>query len=247
MLSKIIEQFLTNPQRSKTMVLEMQIHTDDDPSIRKFRVSDAGKCRLYRYWKRQGKDQPAKDMDMLKVMELGNLIHVWLEYVLRLEGVLYQSEAIVEDEHRSGHLDAIVDVSGYPTVYEFKTIGGRQAWYMVNNSAKAKKEHQYQVLTYLDMCTDMTTSVDSDIVVTPKSARIAYILREEMTGKNGNKLPPLTVIADIRTDLDLLPAVRQDWQILIDAWKDGVAPEANPEHWECKYCPYKGDCEFLII
>lgn len=234
MLSKIIEDFLADPQRA-SMTLPMQIHTDEDPSVRKFRVSDSGRCRLYRYWKRQGKEQPPKDMDLLKIMEVGNLIHAWLEYALNAAGVLYDSEVIVEDKNCSGHIDAIVD----RTVYDFKTIGGRQAYYMLNNGAKAKKEHQYQVLTYLDMCNDMISPCE----VVPESARIAYILREECRGKHSDKLPPLTVVADLRADLDLLPAVRQDWQILIDAWEKQEEPRANPEHWECKYCPYHEGCD----
>lgn len=248
MISKIIEDFLANTERS-TMTLPIQIHTDEDPSVRKFRVSDAGRCRLYRYWKRQGKDQPPKDMDLLKVMEVGTLIHAWLEYALNVEGVLYHSEVVLEDDHRSGHLDAIVEGDhGSVIIYDFKTIGGRQAYYMLNSGAKAKKEHVYQVLTYLEMCNDTTRIIDSyaaNILMTPKSAHIAYILREEMSGKKGDKLPPLTVIADIRADLDLLPAVRQDWQILIDAWKKQEEPQANPEQWECKFCPYKKGCHFL--
>ena len=247
MLSKIIEDFLADPERSTNMLLQMQIHTDDDPSVRKFRVSDAGRCRLYRYWKRQGKPQPKKDIDLLKIMEIGNLIHAWLAYILQIQGLLYHAETSLEDTHRSGHLDAIVDVNGYATLYDFKTIGSKQAWYMLHNGMKAQKEHQYQVLTYLDLCTDITSVIENNISVTPRAARIAYILRESYNGKNGDSIPPLSVVADIRADLDLLPAVRQDWQILIDAWTDGVAPKANPESWECRFCPYKDACEFLLI
>jgi hypothetical protein len=49
------------------------------------------------------------------------------------------------------------------------------------------------------------------------------------------KLPP--------HDLDLLPAVRQDWQIRIEAWEDQRDPDPNPEKWECRYCPYQAICE----
>jgi CRISPR/Cas system-associated exonuclease Cas4 (RecB family) len=236
-ITKIIEEFLNSP-RQRDNYLSMKIHIDEDDN-RKFRVSDAGRCRLYRYWKRQGKDQPAKETHLLQIMEMGNLIHAWLEYALDSKGILHNAEIIVSDEHRKGHADALVYVNGHIALYDFKTIGSKQAWYMLNNGAKAKREHQYQVLSYMDMINTAQTSEIIDV----KEARIAYITREEVSSKYDDKIPPLHVIADVAADLDLLPAVKTDWQALIRAWEEQQEPQANPQAWKCKYCPYHGTCE----
>lgn len=37
--------------------------------------------------------------------------------------------------------------------------------------------------------------------------------------------------------------LNQDWLPLIDAWEHQTEPQANPEHWECKYCPYHDECD----
>ncbi|MEM2963737.1 MAG: hypothetical protein QXN01_04560, partial [Candidatus Anstonellales archaeon] len=50
----------------------------------KFRVSDAGRCHLMRYWKRQGKpasDEP--DARTQRVFEVGHVFHVWLQDLLQ--------------------------------------------------------------------------------------------------------------------------------------------------------------------
>lgn len=239
-IAAIIEEFL-HGERPKFNTLVMTVHDDEEPDTRKFRVSDAGRCHLYQYWKRQGKEQPAKDSSLLKVMEMGNLVHSWLEYALQKSGVLLNTEILVEDNFRKGHADAMVTCNGHVSLYDFKTIGNKQAYYMLNNGAKAKREHQYQVLSYLAMMRD---ACDSPLYPDIKDARILYISREEVSLKNGDKLPPLTVIADVAADLDLLPAVNADWQSLIDAWDKQQDPTPTPDgQWECRYCPYSITCE----
>lgn len=237
-IAAIIAEFL-NSDRPRFNTLTMTVHFDEEPGTRKFRVSDAGRCHLYQYWKRQGKEQPAKDSASLKLMEMGNLTHAWLEYALQRSGVLYSAEIPVEDDYRKGHADALVTCNGHVSLYDFKTIGNKQAYYMLNNGAKAKREHQYQALSYLAM---MNVSV-SPLYPNIKDARILYITREEVSAKNGDKLPPLTVIADVAADLDLLPAVNADWQSLIEAWDKQQDPKPTPEKWECRYCPYHIFCE----
>ena len=237
---RILDQFLTNNERPIFNPLAMTVHVDEDVEHRKFRVSDAGRCHLYQYWKRQGKEQPAKGVPELKVMELGNLLHAWLEYALQKSEVLQNAELLVEDDHRKGHADALVRLNGKPVLYDFKTIGAKQAWYMLNNGAKAKREHQFQVLTYLAM---LTHDPSNPFAAGLADARILYVTREEVKGKQGEVLPPLTVIADVAADLDLLPAVRKNWDILIAAWEKHKEPQASPEAWECRYCPYHNSCE----
>jgi hypothetical protein len=241
-IAEIINQFLQSDDRPTAHTLTMTIHFDEEPDKRKFRVSDAGRCRLYRYWKRQGKEQQLQpDINQIKVMEMGNLLHAWLEYVIDFTENLLNAELLVEDTHRKGHADALVELGDKVVLYEFKTIGSKQAWYMLNNGCKAKREHQYQVLSYMDM---LHRYHKYDFI---DEARILYITRQEMNSKNGDKIPPLHVVADIAADPDLLPKIALDWHTLISAWEDQKQPIANAQDWECRFCPYKDACEFLHI
>lgn len=50
-----------------------------------------------------------------------------------------------------------------------------------------------------------------------------------------------------QSKLPQLPEMVNDWNTLITAWKEGREPEANPEHWECKYCPYFKSCGAALL
>lgn len=231
-LASIIDTYLGSI-RPKDNLIPMTIHFDEETDTRKFRISDAGRCRLYRYWKRQGKERQKPDAKGLRIMEAGNMYHAWLSYALHECGVLLASEIEVANDHAKGHADAIVGLNGKYILYDFKTISSKQAGYMLTNGCKAKKEHAYQVLSYF-MMIDNFCEVTNDVafVAVPDECRIAYITREEME-----------IIAEVPVDPDLLPQVKKDWQILISAWEKQEEPQANPEHWECKFCPYKETCD----
>lgn len=233
-LASVIDTYLSSI-RPREHLIPMTIHFDEETDDRKFRVSDAGRCRLYRYWKRQGKERPKPDAKGLRLMEAGNIYHAWLSYALHESGVLLDSEIEVENEHCKGHADAFINLDGQYILYDFKTISSKQAGYMLSNGCKVKKEHAYQVLSYYIMMDNgeiFTKDQRTTCFIMPHECRIAYITREEME-----------FIAEIPVDLDLLPQVKKDWQILISAWKKQEEPQANPEVWECKFCPYKNVCD----
>lgn len=228
-IASIIDTYLSSI-RPKESFIPMTIHFDEETDQRKFRVSDAGRCRLYRYWKRQGKERLQPDARGLRIMEAGNIMHAWLEYALHEADVIVQSEIEVENEHSKGHADAILNFGdGKYILYDFKTISSKQAGYILSNGCKAKKEHQFQALSYALM---LENGCAHDEVLVPDECRIAYITREEME-----------IIAEIPVDPDLLPQVKKDWQLLISAWEKQEEPQPNPEHWECKFCPYKETCD----
>lgn len=227
-LATIIDEYLSSI-RPRENLIPMTIHFDEDTDTPKFRVSDAGRCRLYRYWKRQGKERQQPDAKGLRIMEAGNLYHAWLSFALHESGVLTAAEIEVENDHAKGHADAIVELDGKHILYDFKTISTKQAGYMLTNGCKAKKEHAYQVLSYFFMIDNFCENAhDNHFVAVPDECRIAYITRENME-----------IIAEIPVDPDLLPQVKKDWQILISAWERQEEPQPNPEAWECKFCPYK--------
>ena len=92
-LASIIDDYLSSI-RPKENLIPMTIHFDEKTDAPKFRVSDAGRCRLYRYWKRQGKERLQPDAKGLRIMEAGNLYHAFLTYALHESGVLLDSEIL---------------------------------------------------------------------------------------------------------------------------------------------------------
>jgi hypothetical protein len=189
----------------------------------KFRVSDAGKCRLMRYWKRQGKDYtldiPPK---ALRAMDIGIHLHEWIQGVLQDQVDLIYVELEVSDEHRLGHLDALVEMGGRTFLYDFKFVNGKKMYYLTKNGTpEADKQHAYQIVTYADM-----------ITMLPDELRVAYIDRDSLD------------ILEIPVEYDQMrPAVFEDWDTLIAAWSYRNEPRANPQYWECRYCIYKDVCD----
>lgn len=225
-IQTILYQFVqTYPQPGQPAQLELTVGTHDpDRDTSKFRLSDAGKCRLMRYFKRQG--QPTGSTvppDVLLQMQAGNMIHAYIERAAHEMGYLVASEDKLEDEHRIGHFDMILKV---PTedagliLYDIKTITSKKAYYMAKDGKYADPQHVAQVVSYAQMYPEKLDRL-----------RIAYIIRDTLDIQEA----PIS-LSEHEDD------VIADWAILISAWTTQTPPAANPQFWECAYCPYKQDC-----
>lgn len=217
-LATILDEFCAQRQ---------QHDTDERRAIPKFRMSDAGKCRLMRYWKRQGK--PANlplSIEMIRTMQVGILLHDFVVQTIaqhflargstRLEGEL-------QDDHRIGHYDAFVQTVDGSILYDIKTISGKKAYYMEkNNTTAADLQHQAQIVTYASL-----------LKPRPDAIQIAYIERESL--RVVRECPVLYA--------QRIQSVQADWRALIDAWEKQREPLANPDAaWECTFCSYGADC-----
>lgn len=215
-------------------IQQRQISDSEARDNSKFRVSDAGKCRLMRYWKRQGK--PGKQdwtPEVLKAMQLGINIHEYIQQiVIELPRGIARAicEQHLEDEHCIGHFDLYIELSepiditddgGINTIlYDIKTKGSKQWFYFQKEGCRSDRPHELQVLSYQRM---IHQEVDL--------CRIAYINRDTFE-IHENDVP-----------FYLWEEVKLDWDILIDAWEIQKEPAPNAEKWECKYCMYRDTCE----
>lgn len=193
----------------------------------KFRVSDAGRCHLMRYWKRQGKpasDEP--DARAMRVFEVGHVFHGWLQDLLQEKGVLKAKELPVEDTHRIGHLDAIVMEEEWLILYDFKTVHSRKFHWKKKEGGNGDLHYAIQAFTYAVMLPFPVADV-----------RIAYISKDDLC------IEEVSVLELFR---DIGERTRQDWYTLIDAWNSQTEPTPNPMAWECKYCIYKSSCQNAI-
>lgn len=216
-------------------IQQRQITDTESRDNSKFRVSDAGKCRLMRYWKRQGK--PGKQdwtPDVLKAMQLGVNIHEYIQQIV-MELPRGVSRALreqrLEDEHRIGHFDLYLELSEPFTsdtghlvqtiLYDIKTRGSKQWFYFEKEGRKSDPAHEYQLLSYDLMAVDLPVD----------ECRIAYVNRDT-----------LEICENIISFGDYA-GVKDDWDLLISAWNKQEEPAPNAQKWECKYCMYRDDCE----
>lgn len=196
----------------------------------KFRMSDAGKCHLMRYWKRQGKPMtPATDDNGYKTMELGIILHGLIQSLLQDAAEQQQfrliTEGTLEDADRIGHFDMLLQFDHKAMLYEIKTISSKQAWYMTQKGEGAKCQHVHQILTYASFFPKTSPHINIDEI------RIAYINRDN-----------LDIVADIEIVQGAI-MIGDDWRPLLAAWKKQEEPTPRPESWECNYCPYKKTCD----
>jgi CRISPR/Cas system-associated exonuclease Cas4 (RecB family) len=224
-LQTILDDFVrTYPKPGQPPELDLTVGTHDpDRDHSKFRLSDAGRCRLMRYYKRQGKaagnGMPAH---VLLQMQAGNLLHAWIERACYEMGCLVASEAALEDEHRLGHFDMILErPDGTEHIlYDIKTITSKKAYYMDRDGKTVDPQHVSQLVSYALMLPDPVDKL-----------RIAYVIRDTMEIRD-------VPVAMSEHEDDVL----DDWARLITAWKAGMEPEPNPKDWECRYCQYASVC-----
>jgi len=221
MLEQIINQYLKEQEATP--------HTASG----KFSCGDAKRCHTYRYKKRQGTEAlGAFDDRTLRVFEVGHIFHKWVQDILSKKGVLLASEVRVEDEHRAGIIDAIVQSDGKVILYDLKTVHSGKFTYL-------KKEddlhYHYQAATYTSMY-HKNYYRDFEIDET----RICYISKDDLRIK---EVPVLVTPQQLN----------EDWLPLIVAWDMKQEPKPNPLPWECAlggkskkaYCPFIETCEHL--
>jgi CRISPR/Cas system-associated exonuclease Cas4 (RecB family) len=224
MLQQILHDFVTNyPRPDEPAQLDLTVGTHDpNRDTSKFRLSDAGKCRLMRYRKRQGKPGTnGISPDVMLQMQAGNLLHAYIERAVQWAGWMMDCEGTLEDEHRIGHYDMIVGKrSDEQILYDIKTINSKKAYFMEREGNRADSQHIMQLVSYAIMFPGQLDDL-----------RLAYVVRDTLE------------IREVEVErISSEPTVIADWQILLDAWLNQEEPAANPAGWECKYCQYATNC-----
>src|SRR5512136_1050253 len=208
MLQKILQKYFSTPQNISMIDLSESTH-DPHRDHAKFRASDAGKCHRMRYWKRQGKaGKQELSLEVQMALQTGNLLHAFLQYALGDMGVLFASEQELEDPHRIGHLDALVKDDDKLVLYDFKTIGGKQMYYL-KQDCRPKAEHLAQVRTYHQMY--VNTEGGTQDYQPIDECRIAYISRDTLD------------IMDLQVP-ENFQAVNADWQTVLGYWERQETP-----------------------
>lgn len=231
-LQAILQRYFTRELPADFQpIIHLEVGTHDPTrDTSRFRVSDAGKCRLMRYWKRQGKPGQPYDGNPF-VLEAGNLLHAYIQHAVIDQGLMIACEKPLEDEYRIGHFDMLIRdtersrLGQYATLYELKTVSAKQFYYKQRNAAPDRL-HVFQIVSYAWM---YLQEDQSHVDLT--DLRIAYL--------NRDSLQLLEFLVDFQT---YISAVTSDWGKLFDAWNSQQEPEPNAESWECKCCQYAATC-----
>ncbi len=113
--------------------------------------------------------------DVLRAMQVGIILHDWIQMVMQSsQDLLLGVEQELVDEHRIGHYDASLNIDGKLTLYDFKTINRKKAYYLEtygreNFGRNADLPHQYQLVSYASLLDPR-----------PDDLRIVYIERESL-------------------------------------------------------------------
>lgn len=188
----------------------------------KFWASDAGRCRLMRFWRRQGREETdPSDERSLRIFAVGKAFHLLIQQMLRDAGKLFAAEMTVETTHIIGHVDGLIRENGHLALYDFKTVHSRKFWH-----TDGDRHYRLQTATYRLL-------LPKGIQELVKVARVAYISRDDL------------LIKEVEITEEDVQEACADWDALITAWKAQEEPAPNPSSWECaRYCPYRSACPF---
>lgn len=231
MLQQILQRYF---ERTKDHTFDLLCVGHHNPARdhTKFRASDAAKCHRMRYFKRQGlAAKPDFSLEVQLALQTGNLLHAFLQQVLGDEGVLAAAEMTLEDTQRIGHLDALIKNYDQLILYDFKTVGGKQMYYLKQEN-QPKPEHVAQVMTYWQMyaATDAGEHQPVDY------CQIAYLSRDTL------EIVEHTVGTPGIFPAENFDAIDEDWHTLINYWDRQETPPMTRNNWECKYCQYQAHC-----
>lgn len=232
MIQGIIDKAIADARAEKTA---------NRVSSGKFNVSDAGKCQLMRYWKRQGKiAETEPDERAFRIFEIGHIFEKWVISMINTKTapITYQEQILVEDEHRKGFADLMLFTLEQTILYDIKTVHSRKFW---NNERegwdKADLHYKCQLLTYNKM-----------LPAPCNSLRLLYISKDDLCmaeiAVTGNEGLPEVYKEGYE---NIKEFCSYDWDYLIQCWVDKTEPIANPQSWECKYCGYANSCKSKIV
>jgi len=183
----------------------------------KFKISHAGLCPLFRILQRKGveiTDKPT--VFQIRRTELGKIIHEYYQKIFKDMGILIASEEWLEDEHRIGRFDALLEIDGKKVLIDIKTTS-------TLDLSKLLQKHNYfmQVATYKEMLESQGEKIDEMgiLFVDTKTMQELYV--------------PVSQEYEIKA--------KEDWQNLINIWNEGQLPKPKENEF-CKFCPYRSLC-----
>lgn len=199
--------------------------------LKGFNASGMGHCFLERYWERQGKEKDDLESRKLRVFEVGNIIHEFLQNVAKQATnikVLECESELQLDGFIFGHPDLLIEVDGKLILYDIKTVHSKKFHYSVN-PRKGNPQDDLGYIAQLHTYALMLSEKYPRLV----DCRILYVSKDDLC--MAEKAYPFTEYAR--------NTVLKEINKLKEMWEKQEEPQAIPqEDWQCNYCGFQSKC-----
>lgn len=183
-----------------------------------WRASGMGQCYRKRFYERQGMEGQPLEPRMLRVFEVGNILHGYLQDLLKEAGELISAEEEFTNGIVKGHIDAIVKGEKGYIIYDFKTVHSRKFSYL---KKEADPHYIKQLLTYTMLAKKKYKNI--------QESRLLYISKDDLRMQE----IPYQLSDFIEKE------IKQELADLENYWKCNQLPPAKPQQeWECGYCQF---------
>lgn len=191
-----------------------------------FRVSDMGKCMRMRFWKRQGKKGIEIEPRVLRIFEIGTIVHERMREILEEKNVLVSAEETIELNGFQGHYDGIIRLKDGLALCELKTVHSGKFSYLLNSNQR-DEHYEAQLMTYMKILREGDYPQLRD-------GRLIYLSKDDL------RIAEFGFTWSEKWDKKITEEMEQ----LNQYWADDELPPAQPpQKWMCKYCPYRGECK----
>lgn len=210
-------------------LISSRIHADNPDKVRKFYVSDMGKCMRMRFLKRKGIGTQF-DNFVYWTFQLGDLIHEFGYKALEAQGLLISTEEFVDiNEHFTGRYDGKIKYKK-PTIFDFKSAN---PWKIkkLEEGGEDGAEDAMQVLVYVMYELKKDPALSEDGVV-------LYINKEP----SEKVTKTLTVARTYHLSL-WEKKIKADMDKMIEYWENDIIPPCTCPGWMKPYNSYLPFCQ----
>lgn len=196
---------------------------------RKYYVSDMGKCRRMRFFKRKGVITEFEGY-VNWLLQIGNLYHDFGYKALEAQGLLVEAESRVETDDFSGRYDGIIKDKEGKHPFDFKSVGGYKMK-LVMDKGETDSFDISQLLTYILLLQEDGSDISDE-------GFIVYINKEP-----SKKVP----YAFFQRSYHLTDYRRRDLKKEMEdmktAWITNKPPKCNCVRWMKDYNPFQPICQ----
>ena len=197
---------------------------DHQPSDN-FYATELGSCSRKAVLRRARFEPEPFDERTLRVFKVGEILHKFVQDILKIEGLLVATEEPAKQWGISGRIDAVVEVEGRNILFEIKSVNSRKFSYLNSES----DPHYYMQTTFYQMVLQEKYNFSS--------TRLIYLSKDDLR------------IKEIEIPVERWkPKVEENIKELQEAWEnwknDKVLPDVLEKgNWKCKYCNLKSACK----
>lgn len=220
-------------QAIEDYLIASRIREEDPNKVRKFYVSDMGKCHRMRFLKRKGVSSEF-DKHVYWTFAMGDMIHEFGYKALEAQGLLVDTEEVLDcGEHFVGRYDAKTLAEGTdPEITDFKSAN---PWKLkkLESGGDDGEGDAMQIMTYVKF--HKIRHPDKPI---SNRGRVVYINKEP------SEKTTLTLIVEKTFTLSLWEKkIDEDMNKMIKYWMTGTIPPCTCPAWMKPYNNFLPLCE----